>query len=95
MINANNNTWFETPVTVKWLIACATEKLLFINNSPILLRQVEKNLCKQPPTPLEIASFWTLPPLGISVALRGGGGGGDGNFVELHILQSFTALVAL
>ena len=35
---------------------------------------LEKNLCKQPPSHSEIASFWTPLPLGISVALRGGGG---------------------
>ena len=35
---------------------------------------LEKDLCKQPPTPLEIASFLTHPPppIGISIALRGG-----------------------
>ena len=71
MINA-------TPVTVKWLTAYSTEKLLFIiNNSPILLRPPGKNLCKQPLTLSEIASFWNplLLPLGITVALRGEGGG--------------------
>ena len=36
MINANNNTCFETQVTIKYLIACSTEKLLFRNYSPIL-----------------------------------------------------------
>ena len=69
MINA-------TPVTVKQLIAYSTEKLLFINNSPILLRPPGKNLCKQPLTPSEIAFFWSPTPLRISVALRGEGGGG-------------------
>ena len=39
----------------------------------MLLRPPRKNLCEQPPTPLEIASFLTSPsPLGISVALRRG-----------------------
>ena len=71
MINA-------TPVTVKQLIAYSTEKLLFINNSPILLRPPEKNLCKQPLTPSEIASFWKHTLLRISVALRGERGGGWG-----------------
>ena len=67
MINANNNACFETPVTA---VTFSTEKLLFINNPPIPL---EKDLCKQPPTPSVIDSFSTSPPpLGISVALRGG-----------------------
>ena len=55
---------FETTATVKKLIACSTEKLLFINNSSILLRPPEKNLFTHPPIPSEIASFWTkgAPP---------------------------------
>ena len=68
----------KTPVTVKELIASYTEKLLFINDSPILLRPPGKNLCTQLPSPLEIAYFWTPPPppLEISVARRGGKGVG-------------------
>ena len=50
-------------------MACSTEKLLFINNSPILLSPLEK-LCKQP-TPLGNYLLLDSPPLGITVALRG------------------------
>ena len=43
-----------------------------------------KKTCNNPPTPSEIASFWTPPhPLGISVAIRGGRG--YGYFLEIHI----------
>ena len=55
-------------------MACSTEKLLFINNSPILLSPLEK-LCKQP-TPLGNCLLLDPPPLGITVALRGEGEGG-------------------
>ena len=55
-------------------MAYSTEKLLFIYNSPILLRPPGKNLCKQPLTPSEIASFWSPTTLRISLALRGEGG---------------------
>ena len=39
----------------------------------MLLGHPGKNLRKQPPNPSEIDSFWTPAPLGVSVALRGGG----------------------
>ena len=65
-------------------------KLLFINNSPILLRQLEKNLCNQPPTPSEIALFWTLPPLGISVALRQKAVGGGVVVGGMDIFWNYT-----
>ena len=45
----------------------------------------KEKLFKQPPTPSEITSFQTPPPLGISVALRWGWGGGHEYFRELHI----------
>ena len=67
-------------------MACSTEKLLFINNSPILLSPLEK-LCKQP-TPLGNCLLLDPPSLGITVALRGEGEGGGtyaGYFLELHI----------
>ena len=66
-------------------MACSTEKLLFINNSPILLSPLEK-LCKQP-TPLGNCLLLDPPSLGITVALRGEGEGGTyaGYFLELHI----------
>lgn len=53
---------------------------------------VKKKHCKQPPTPLETASFWTPPPLGISIALHGGGGGvmdifWNYSFYELYMTQ--------
>ena len=72
----NNNTCFETPVPVKYLIACSPEKLLFINNSQILLRPPGKNLCKAHP----LENFPLLEPLPSefplpSVEGRGGGGG--------------------
>ena len=54
-------------------MAYSTEKLLFINNSPILLSPLEK-LCKQP-TPLGNCLLLDPPPLGITVALRGEGKG--------------------
>ena len=55
-------------------MAYSTEKLLFINNSPILLSPLEK-LCKQP-TPLGNYLLLDPPPHGITVALRGEGKGG-------------------
>ena len=55
MINANNNVCFETPVTA---VTFSTEKLLFINNSPILLRPPRKrSLYKATP---ESLSNWLL-----------------------------------
>ena len=67
-------------------MACSTEKLLFINNSPILLSPLEK-LCKQP-TPLGNYLLLDPPPLGITVALRGEGerGAYAEYFLELRIL---------
>ena len=47
-----------------------------------------KNLCEQPPTPLESASFWT--PLGISVAFCGGGG--YEYFLELHNVSTLLKI---
>ena len=84
MINANNNTCFETPIYYSKI----TDSLL--NREAVIYKYCEltnltktpwkKKLCKRPPTPSEIASFWTLfpskfrcPPWG----RRGGGGGGD------------------
>ena len=67
-------------------MACSTEKLFFINNSPILLRLPGKKPLKAAPHPL--GKYLLLdPPLGITVALRGEGGGGAylGYFLELHI----------
>ena len=92
MINANNNTWFETPVTVKWLIAFSTEKLLFINNSPILLRQVEKTSVSNPPPPP-----WKLPHFGPSLPSEfplpsegaGGGGGMEIFWNYIFIISSY------
>ena len=55
-------------------MACSTEKLFFINNSPILLRLPGKKPLKAAPHPL--GKYLLLdPPLGITVALRGEGGG--------------------
>ena len=55
MINANNNACFETPVTA---VTFSTEKLLFINNSPKLLRPPRKiPLYKATP---ESLSNWLL-----------------------------------
>ena len=58
---------------------------------------MEKNLCKQPPTPLEIASVWTLPPLGISVAFRGGVGvwtfSGTAYFAILYSSDNLVAIL--
>ena len=60
-------------------MACSTEKLFFINNSPILLRLPGKNLWKQPLTPSESSFFWTplpsefpLPSVGRSVWIFSG-----------------------
>ena len=77
----NNNNCFETPVPVKYLIACTTEKLLFINNSQILLRPPGKKPLQGPP-PRKLPCFGA-PPFGISVALRGGGCGGGGGGVGI------------
>ena len=55
-----------------------------ITESLLNREAVKKKHCKQPPTPLETVSFWTPPPLGISVALHGGEG--DGYFLTLFIL---------
>ena len=55
-------------------MAFSTEKLLFINNSPILFSPLEK-LCKQP-TPLGNCLLLDPPPLGIFRCPRWGGGGG-------------------
>ena len=47
----------------------------------------KSTVIKQPPTPSETASFWTPPLLGISpLPSMGGGGGGDGYFMEQHML---------
>ena len=43
----------------------------------------KKNLCNQPPTPSEIASFRT--PLPSEFPLPSVAGGGYGYFLELHI----------
>ena len=77
MINANNNTCFETPVTVKWLIVCSTEKQLCINNSSILLKSPGKKTSLRNPHPLGnclllVAPFPSEFPL---PSVEGGGGG--------------------
>jgi len=54
------------------MIACSTEKLFFINNSPTLLKPSGTKPLYAAPIPSDIASFWNPPSLGISVALRGG-----------------------
>ena len=62
-----------------------------ITESLLNREAVKKKHCKQPPTPLETASFWTPPPLGISVALQRGGRGEDifwnYSFYELYMTQ--------
>ena len=61
-----------------------------ITESLLNREAVKKEYCKQPPTPLETASFWTPPPLGISIALQWGGGGGyfwNYSFCELYMTQ--------
>ena len=54
---------------------------------------LEKNGCKQPPPPRQLSPFWIPPPLGIFLALLGGGGG-YGYFLELHIVVK-TAMSSL
>ena len=71
-------------------MAYSTEKLLFINNSPILLRPPGKNLCKQPLTPSEIASFWSPTTLRISLTLRGEGEGGGMDIFWYYPFSLFT-----
>ena len=67
-------------------MACSTEKLLFINNSPILLSPLEK-LCKQS-TPLGNCLLLDPPSLGIFRCPPWGGEGGAyaEYFLELRIL---------
>ena len=67
-------------------MACSTEKLLFINNSPILLSPLEKNSVSSP-HPSEIAFFWTPLPSELPLPSVGRGRGGTyaGYFLELHI----------
>ena len=69
MINANDNTCFETPVTVKELKSCY---LLITHQS--YSDRLEKNLSKHHPP----------PPLGISVALRGG---------DMNIFWNYTMFI--
>ena len=53
----------------------STEKLLFINNSPILLSPLEKNSVSSP-HPSEIAFFWTPLPSELPLPSVGRGRGG-------------------
>ena len=62
-----------------------------ITESLLNREAVKKKHCKQPPTPLETTSYWTPPPLGISVALQRGGGGGK-IFSETIHFMSYTWL---
>ena len=59
MINAKNNACFETPVTA---VTFSTEKLLFIDNSPILLRPPRKRpLYKATPESLSNLLLFDIP----------------------------------
>ena len=76
-MQTNYNTCFKTLVTVNnWQLFQQSCYLLITHQSHDHSDHLEKDLCNNPPTPSEIASFWTPPPhpLGISVAIRGGGG---------------------
>ena len=57
-------------------MACSPEKLLFINNSAVLLSPLEKNSVSSP-HPSEIAFFWTPLPSEIPLPSVGRGRGGD------------------
>ena len=50
---------------------------------------LEENLCKRPPPPRKLPPFGPPPPLGISVALLSGAGGG-----EMDIFCKFSQLCA-
>ena len=58
------------------MIACSKEQLLVFDNSPVLLRAPGKKALRSHPQPLENCVNLEAPPpppLGIAVALRGGG----------------------
>ena len=79
MINA-------TLVTVKQLVACSTEKLFFINNSPILLRLPGKKTLIAAPHPLGNYLLLEPPPPPRNFHYPPWGGGAyAGYFLELHI----------
>ena len=62
MVDENNHSCFKRSSTVKYLRACSAVRLLVLDYSPVLLGDTEKNLEKPlPPTPSDIASFWTPP----------------------------------
>ena len=71
------------------LIAWSTDQLSVLNNLPILLGAPQKRFWEATPRPLEIAFFWTTPPLKISISLSGGGG----YFLELHMKRLLTRSV--
>ena len=76
MVDENNHSCFKRSSTVKYLRACSAVRLLVLDYSPILLGDTEKNLEKPlPPTPSDIASFWT-PLLSEFLLPSVGGGGG-------------------
>ena len=92
MVDENNHSCFKRSSTVKYLRACSAVRLLVLDYSPVLLGDTEKNLEKPlPPTPSDIASFCTPPPLWISVAFRGGGGG----YGYMDIFWNYTVQPAL
>ena len=62
-MQTNYNTCFETLVTVNnWQLSQQSCYLLITHQSHDHSDHLEKDLCNNPPTPSEIASFWTPPP---------------------------------
>ena len=74
-------------------MACSTEKLLFINNSPILLNPLEK-LCKQP-TPLGNCLLLDPSPRNYRCPPWGGEGEGGGGVCGIFSETTHSLLFTL